>query len=874
MKRMLPILPLMFASQLIFAADAITFTAKPRAAQAGDQTKIAFAVSAPTDVEVAILDAKGAIVRHLAAGLLGKSAPEPFKKDSLVQELVWDGKDDNGVQPPPSALHPPPFSVRVSLGAKPRLDRHLGWDGNTTALGIAGIAVGGGGELLVLESDAGWGFSTLRAYDKDGKYARTIYPYPAGTPKERAAPLGQLDANGEPIPIVFNAHGGNTTPMTSGMKGQTMVFDARGNIILASAVGSMPEHGPARYLMALHPQGGAGEGVPFPGPQLSKARGMLGGSGERDVRMADYLAASPDGQTFYFVHVNLASKALACAVYRLKWSDKEIGAPFLGTEGKPGAGDDQFNDVRGVAADAKGNLYVSDQGNNRVMVFAADGKLLGKFAVEKPDQIAVHRKSGEIYVLSRGRDDKRNEFWSPKTTLLKFSAWGKGDPKEVARLAGKVIDQFTLDQEASPARLWAVLNMGWGKGQTIVALAEKDTGFEVGAPINLGTGLHFPMFTATDPARSRVLVRERGSWKDLAVIDTATDKRTTLPVPGSDIAVDRDGNIYVMDGRNFGAGLTRFTPDGKPAPFASTGKHKLAIGGYRDYGVELGLRGHCIAPNGDLYVIRSSNVGEGVGKGIPALVDVFGPDGTPKKTPLINNIGHGDCGLGVDAAGNVYLGANLKAKDKPYPDWAMGKVPAEGWVWWNKPREGLWNFPYYNPYLYHWGSVFKFGPEGGAFYGTSIPGAASALPVAAAPADSMALWSGYFMKEVKVAGAKWRYAGFGPVPTSDVNWGDPACICMTARLAADPYGRVYVPDPFRFTVHMLDTAGNLITDIGHYGNMDNAGPASKHPEPEIAFCWPAFVSQCDGRVFVTDSNNRRVTAVKFDHAAEETCELK
>ena len=34
--------------------------------------------------------------RHLAAGLLGKNAPRPFKKDSLSQELEWDMRDDAG----------------------------------------------------------------------------------------------------------------------------------------------------------------------------------------------------------------------------------------------------------------------------------------------------------------------------------------------------------------------------------------------------------------------------------------------------------------------------------------------------------------------------------------------------------------------------------------------------------------------------------------------------------------------------------------------------------------------------------------------------------------------------------------------------------
>jgi len=43
-------------------------TSGPSAVRDGDKVKISFAASAPTDVEVAVLDAEGGVVRHLAAG--------------------------------------------------------------------------------------------------------------------------------------------------------------------------------------------------------------------------------------------------------------------------------------------------------------------------------------------------------------------------------------------------------------------------------------------------------------------------------------------------------------------------------------------------------------------------------------------------------------------------------------------------------------------------------------------------------------------------------------------------------------------------------------------------------------------------------------
>ena len=45
---------------------------------------------------VAIEDAKGKVVRHLVAGMLGKNPPAPLQPNSLAQTLTWDGKDDFG----------------------------------------------------------------------------------------------------------------------------------------------------------------------------------------------------------------------------------------------------------------------------------------------------------------------------------------------------------------------------------------------------------------------------------------------------------------------------------------------------------------------------------------------------------------------------------------------------------------------------------------------------------------------------------------------------------------------------------------------------------------------------------------------------------
>src|ERR1700722_9842561 len=97
----------LFAAILsVLLADAVTaaepppaFTRKPTAVKDGDKVRIEFTVDRPTDVAVHVEDSEGKIVRHLAAGVLGKNPPEPLQPNSLAQSLQWDGKDDFGKSP-------------------------------------------------------------------------------------------------------------------------------------------------------------------------------------------------------------------------------------------------------------------------------------------------------------------------------------------------------------------------------------------------------------------------------------------------------------------------------------------------------------------------------------------------------------------------------------------------------------------------------------------------------------------------------------------------------------------------------------------------------------------------------------------------------
>lgn len=845
----------------------VAFAAKPAVKAEGSRFLVRFELSAPTDVEVAVIQPGGKVVRHLAAGLLGKNAPAPFKKDVLAQELAWDGNDDAGK---PVAG---PCQVRISAGAQPKLDRIAGWNGNTLT-GIVSLATGANGELFVLTSEAYRGGTDMYVLDRNGKYLRTIIPYPAHTPPERLASVGQIKLDGESLPTVLNAVARTLYPLLNGVRQQNMAVHPKGHLILMSGLGTLSEHGPPRHLLALHPEGGAPEGVPFVGPQVRKPRGFMGGAGEGPAGLFEHLAVSPDGEYVYLAVSPLGRlDGKNHGVLRFKWNDKEAGALFLGRN-EPGTGDGQFNTPEGLATDAKGNLYVCDWGNNRVAIFAPDGKPAGKFAVEQPQQICVHPRSGEIYVLSAGQKQSWMRLWETKAVVRKFAAWTGSPPQERARFEHQDVALMALDASGPEPRLWL-------SGKDLFPVDDRGARLEAGPAVNNNLGMICPWFVAGDPERKAAFIYERATFggnPTVVRLDLETGKKANF-CGGTNLTVDQDGNAYVLGGRD--STIYRFDPAGKPLPFSALNSHKIVTKGYRGFGPNLGIPGIAVSPAGDIYVMRTSNYGKADSYG--GRIDVYGPDGKMKKENIVDGLGFGDCGLGVDAAGNVYVGSNLKSAAKPLPDEFMGKAPDTPWIWWKSSREAPWCYPHLNTYLFYWGSVFKFGPGGGVFYGQApwnlknkeYGPPKSADDLANAPPGAVSYRSAYLGYEVKAAGALWRYHGMGVMPASgDGLMPDPGCICHNSRMGVDPYGRVYVPDVFRFSVGMLDTNGNRIARIGHYGNADSAGPGSKVPQPEIAFAWPTFVSINQGKLLVSDPVNRRVVIVRFDYQATETVTVR
>lgn len=75
-----------------------------------------------------------------------------------------------------------------------------------------------------------------------------------------------------------------------------------------------------------------------------------------------------------------------------------------------GIGDGEFNGPAGLSIDRNDNIYVTDNNNNRIQVFTADGTFLTKFGSQGkaigqfilPEGMGIYMKTALIYVADTG----------------------------------------------------------------------------------------------------------------------------------------------------------------------------------------------------------------------------------------------------------------------------------------------------------------------------------------------------------------------------------------------------------------------------------------------------------------------------------------
>ncbi len=867
------------------------FTASPTATKAGDAVRIDFAVDRETDVAVFIEDAKGKVVRHLAAGLLGPKAPAPLKP-GLAQSLEWDGRADWG-KPAPAG----PFRIRVALGLGAKYDRVLASDPQNLGSPRA-LAAGPDGTLYVCAGTGAalpnWGSERIVAIDRDGKYLRTVLPYPASLKKEDVAGYGVYDLDGRPAPLWKSIpqrrfHSGNS-PRKGGMA------VTPGGVILkftdAAALSAIGIKGDA-------PWGSEGGPKLLPLQRLRLGRAFVCPSSDGKRAFVTGLADHRPGKKPELVPF--------AAVYAIKLPERGPGAPLFGKPEEPGKTDSQLGDSpRGVAVDGKGHLLIADFKNDRVVIVSeADGTFAGEFAVPKPDGLGVAPRSGAVYVLSLTK--------GAGGELIKFSGWKEA--KEVARLPvapdgnPDFAPVMTVDASAQPPLVW----LGTDGGR-LLRVEDKGTTLE-GKPVGsraygaMGfVGIEVDRFRPAPEIyfRCELAGGYAGDGTYFRFLE-AEDRIEKVNFPGTGgvggtcIVPGADGIIYAPA---YPQHILRYTRDGKPAPWpeGNVGYPKETVGkDGKVHPVKPGPANGIYGPVSMVYMTHTLGVRPSDGHffffdpGHPGdrphkMLREYTPGGKlVSEDPIIWKASDNCVGPKFDQAGNIYVAEQIKPLDQPCPaafSAVVGKV--------EPGKTYLGEAPQKNVICTMYGSIVKFGPKGGMFHFTSgLSGGGD--PYKSEPkldpglkTEDYASYYGGRMNPIKVTGAEWVRMG---VSHQCLHY----CNCENVRFDVDEFGRVWYPDLGRFRVVVLDTAGNEVAHFGGYGNADDGGagdegrgasgktagppveiparPAPLAPRP-ICFSWLIGVGVTDKYAYMGDSLNRRMLRARLVYAAEETCEVR
>lgn len=397
--------------------EVFEFISEPKVTRQGDRVEIDFTVKDFCDATVAIENPEGNIVRHLASGVLGEKAPEPFSRGKREQRIIWDGKDDQGRYIDDKEN----VCVRVSLGLKPEFERNLlwvpqrrlgSWQGGNSAVSLPVPLLCPTPEgVYVFE---GAGVDQLRLFDHDGDYLRTIYPFPANR-------IGQIDGlstakfpqDGSILPRKIGFI--QATLLTSGMTGQT---DNRSKSMYGAGATAMCVRGrrialTSQRLNRLAIDGSTG-GLKLDGPSVTFDVTMAAQNRRGTTEPVGPLsiAFSPDQKYLYLggymyrdfraTGGDYSIKGCLNGVARIEFAKDALPMVFAGemSPGKEPSTGDAFEDATSVAVDLKGRVYVTDYGNDRIQVFDETGNFLKAIKVFKPVRLDIHPKSGELYVFS------------------------------------------------------------------------------------------------------------------------------------------------------------------------------------------------------------------------------------------------------------------------------------------------------------------------------------------------------------------------------------------------------------------------------------------------------------------------------------------
>jgi len=880
--------------------EVFEFAKKPVVARKGDSVTIEFETKGFCDVAVAIEDTGGKILRHLASGVLGPNAPEPFKHNSKAQRIVWDGKNDLGKY----LDNKNELIIRVSLGLKPQFEKTLFWHPKKVcALRRHPRAVAQAEGVYVYD---GGGAEQIKLFGHNGKYIRTVYPFPADKVQQVKGLKWHTFADGHSAP----AHRGywQATYLSSGTGLTTADWGTAATAFAVhdgriAVVPWSKKKGIEGGLVRLRTDGTSGD-LSLDGPAIDTPF------------PAESAAFSPDGKWLYLAGIYRQVQAPFRAmpptvrfrpeVYRVAYDGTE--PPKLWQGGKTGKGDDEFNHPASLCVDAKGRVYVADNQNDRVQVFSPEGKLVKSVSVRGPYIVQIHHTTQELYVFSwtsalgHGVKD-----YDVPAVLRIFDPFKSDKPKQAipipiphyrsrrgpAMFNDAMPLRAVLDSYTEPATIWMVrgfqyYNRNAPPGvQNWETFQIKDGRFVPLDAWNDDVVREVVKFTPPGILNQRLLVdpatgmlhslESGGAVTELYRIDPASGRISVLNLPytANEIAFDYSGHLllrcnrligrYTNEGKRevpFDYGEERnarwasgarsanlrsaiVLPGNKPVNWIETGLTANPIGEIAVFTVNSAARwkrtrGFAFRPGTVDTVSRKYVPGVFPGRKRFAEIHAFDKHGKAVGMDIVGQGTPNVHDLKMDPRGDLYL---LVAMNRTY----KGK--------------------HFYPLT---GCVIKFQRGRGRFLSTK---GEIGLTEDRKP-DAPQQIAGYWVQD-----AEWVYPGVGFARNAG------PCTCWYCGFALDTFGRSFIPERIRNQVAVLDSNGNLILHVGKYGNVDDGVPLvedmryrSQTPRSiggdEVSLMHTNFTGvHSDRRLFISDTGNGRILSVELGYHSTERVAL-
>ncbi|MBL8029479.1 MAG: T9SS type A sorting domain-containing protein [Fibrobacteres bacterium] len=828
---------------LLLAAVAfggLTFIKNPQMTKVANSNNwtITFQLSASSDVEVSVVKVKDStVVRHLAAGRIGAAAPAPLVSGTLDQQLTWDGKDDLGTQ----VVNPESLSVRVRAGMSIALNKTTAHDPYQIGQQVNGIATDEAGNAYVFSTTGTLGTTTLRKYDAVGNYLNTVYPFPGNLPKASVIGYGinEWESGNWYSPKTMGSSGLEiTSTLVGGYKNWLSERIVNNNAILYCHPSGWPTTALTQQEVSIKGEM-IGQKSIVATPALPTSASNICG---------DAILATVSGKDYYYLsgiyEGTAANKAIPLAssfwmdgkIFRVNPATR-VATAWLTVDSVPmDASSRQLalgnlygnmaTTLRGVTTDTEGHVFVCDRLRKRVAVYDTNAVFLGAISVNFPELVAVNNKTGEVYVLTKYLDN--SGYPKAQVSLYKFSGWKPGytlvdslqnfmtNVGEAFGASRRSRIYMSLVQSATTPAIWCA---GGNNVWTVL-----DEGANLRISFNFGSRAQktVPGYDRLAVDRKTETVYINDGWAGLSKI---TDWNNPVPRPCStslrqrlyagDMSISPRGQLYLRENNAYSGPVTRYTLDNKhvPVPFANSGKNVLTPYIYGRMGEGYGDKGLGVAPDNRVAVAY-------MGSWNDFFVGVFGDSAGPSgdTASYTNRVltgmtdGSFGCSPRYDLAGNLYV--------------AIAHLPPPNYV-----------FP----------SVFKADVN----YQTGA--------VIKIPAGTPAPCTLNAAKQFSSANVSTYSLPISPF----VRVG--SCVCRSPRFEVDPYGRLFLPDAYHNRVRIIDNAGGLINEFGHYGNNDSWGANSPVPEVDIPLAFPLAVAASNDYIYVNDMVNNRLVRVQMNY---------